>query len=107
MPKIDLHRHLEGSLRLSTMKELVKVENMDLPVDEEELRRFVQVCPDEPQSSSNFLSKFKFLREFYRSPEIIQRFVREAISDASKDGIRYLELRFTPFALAQFRNFPL
>jgi adenosine deaminase len=107
MPKIDLHRHLEGSLRLSTLTELVKSEGMDLPVDEESLRRIVQVCPDDPKSSINFLSKFKCLREFYRSPEIIQRFVREAVIDAASDGICYLELRFTPFALGQFRNFPL
>jgi adenosine deaminase len=107
LPKIDLHRHLEGSLRLSTLAELVQKEGLDLPRDEGSLRRLVQVCPDDPNTSDNFLSKFKILRNFYRSPEIIQRIVREAIIDASDDGVRYLELHFTPFALAQVRDFPL
>lgn len=107
LPKIDLHRHLEGSLRFSTLMELVRDEGMDLPMDEESLRKTVQIYPDDPKSFTNFLSKFKPLRNFFRSPEIIQRFVREAIIDAALDSVRYLELRFTPFALAQFRDFPL
>jgi adenosine deaminase len=107
LPKIDLHRHLEGSLRLSTLTELVQIEGLDLPKDEDSLRRLVQVCSDDPKTSTNFLSKFISLRQFYRSPEIIQRIVRESIIDAADDGIRYLELHFTPFALAQLRDFPL
>jgi adenosine deaminase len=87
--------------------ELIRDERMDLPTEEESLRKIVQIDPDDPKSFTNFLSKFKPLRDFYRSPEIIQRFVREAIVDAALDNVRYLELRFTPFALAQFRDFPL
>jgi adenosine deaminase len=107
LPKIDLHRHLEGSIRLSTLTELVQVEGLDLPTDEDSLRMLVQVSPSDPKTSNNFLSKFKVLRDFYRSPEIIQRIVREAILDAADDHVCYMELYFTPFALAQTRDFPL
>jgi adenosine deaminase len=107
LPKIDLHRHLEGSVRLSTLVELVRDERMDLPTDTDELRRLVQVCKNDPKTSNNFLSKFKVLREIYRSPEIIQRIVREAILDAAEDQVSYLEMQFTPQALAQVRDFPL
>jgi len=107
MPKIDLHRHLEGSLRLSTLSELVQSERMDLPVNGESLHRLIQVCPEDSRTSSSFLSKFKIIRTFFRSPQIIQRFVHEAIQDAAADGIYYLELIFTPFALAQIKDFPL
>ena len=107
LPKIDLHRHLEGSIRLSTLAELVRSEGIDLPTDEASLRRIVQVSGDDPKTSDNFLSKFKYLRSFYRSPEIIQRIVRETIIDAADDKVVHLELHFTPFALAQLRDFPL
>jgi adenosine deaminase len=107
LPKIDLHRHLEGSIRLTTLSELVRSEGIDLPSDEASLRRIVQVGQDDPKTSENFLSKFKHLREFYRSPEIIQRIVRETVIDAADDRVVYLELHFTPFALAQLRDFPL
>jgi adenosine deaminase len=65
------------------------------------------VQPNEPKTSSNFLAKFNTLRIFFRSPEIIQRITREAIEDAAGDNVRYLELHFTPVALAAEGRFPL
>jgi adenosine deaminase len=56
---------------------------------------------------SNFLDKFKTLRLFYRSPNVIHRVTREAVEDAAKDNVRYLELRFTPVALSRAEGFPL
>jgi adenosine deaminase len=44
---------------------------------------------------------------FYRSPEVIYRVTREAVEDAAKDNVRYLELRFTPVALSRAERFPL
>jgi adenosine deaminase len=107
MPKVDLHRHLEGSLRLATLAELVRQEGLDLPGSEPELRPLVQVQPGEPRSPARFLEKFTPLRDFYRSPEILQRFVDEVLEDAAKENVRYLELRFTPLTLASTRGFPL
>jgi adenosine deaminase len=107
LPKIDLHRHLEGSLRLSTLFEIAQQHKIDLPVRTlEELRPYVQVTNDEP-NFRNFLEKFTYLRMFYLSPEIINRFTYEVIEDAAKDNVRYLELRFTPMALAKTRGYPL
>lgn len=107
MPKIDLHRHLEGSLRLETLSEIALEHGLDLPTtDIELLRPYVQVT-NEPPSSRSFLAKFQVLRRFYRSPEAVARLTYEAIADAAADNVRYLELRFSPQALAQTRRFPL
>ena len=106
LPKVDLHRHLEGSLRLRTMVEIGHSYGLDLP-GAGELRQLVQVGENEPFTFINFLSKFQTLRRFFRSPEIIQRITYEAIADAAADNVRYLELRFTPFALARAENYPL
>lgn len=67
----------------------------------------VQVQENDPFTFKNFLSKFATLRLFYRSPEIIARITREAVEDAARDNIRYLELRFTPAALSRVQDFPL
>ena len=107
LPKVDIHRHLEGSLRLETMLDLVKSEGLDLPEDEAALRTLVQVQPHDPHSSANFLSKFGYVRKFFTSPEVIQRVTKEAIADAAAEKVRYLELHFTPVALAETGNFPL
>jgi adenosine deaminase len=107
LPKIDLHRHLEGSLRLSTLREIALQYRLDLPTRNlEELRPYVQVTNDEP-NYRNFLEKFNVLRRFYQSPEIIHRFTYECIEDAAKENIRYLELRFTPMALAKTQGYKL
>jgi adenosine deaminase len=106
LPKVDLHRHLEGSLRLSTLMEVVRKYKLDLP-DNDRLQSMVQVTQADPLTSQNFLSKFETLRQFYRSPEIITRITEEAIADAAADNIKYLELRFTPSTLAKSGDYPI
>jgi adenosine deaminase len=101
LPKVDIHRHLEGSLRLSSLAEIAGSEKLPLPADPTQLRTHVQIAGDASVEAAEFLAKFKNIRTFFRSREIIQRFVREAIQDAAYDCIRVLELRFTPAAFPQ------
>ena len=106
LPKVELHRHLEGSLRFETVLDVVRLHQLDVPSGGA-LRGLVQVQENEPLTIENFLSKFATLRLIYRSPEIIARVTLEAIADAAADNVRYLELRFTPVALSKLRGFPL
>jgi adenosine deaminase len=100
MPKIELHRHLEGSLRLDTLVDIAREHGIEMPdYNVETLRPFVQMMPGEPRSAKHFLSKFAMLRQFYRTTEIIKRITREIVADAASDNVRYMELRFTPKAL--------
>ncbi len=105
LPKVELHRHLEGSLRLETMIDIARLYGITIPVAL--LGPMVQVQAYDPPTFKNFLSKFTTLRLFYRSPEVIMRITREAVEDAARDGIYYLELRFTPVALSRVQSFPL
>jgi adenosine deaminase len=105
-PKIELHRHLEGSIRLPTLIEVAHDFDIPLPAyDMDELRPHVQVTDEDEASSSVFLSKFNVLRQFYCSMDIIQRITREVVEDAARDNVRYMELRFTPHALARQNNY--
>jgi len=107
IPKVDLHRHLEGSLRLATMLDIARLHGITLPLNITRLSHFVQVQNGEPSTYQNFLAKFSALRMFYCSPEVIQRVTHEAVEDAAKDNVRYLELRFTPVAFSNGERFPL
>jgi adenosine deaminase len=107
LPKVELHRHLEGSLRLDTMLEIAKQHGITIPADVLRLSTLVQVQEQDKFTFQNFLSKFNTLRLFYRSPDAIHRITREAIEDAVKDNIKYMELRFTPVALSRAERFPL
>jgi adenosine deaminase len=105
LPKVDLHRHLEGSLRLSTLVEIAREHGVDLPsYNIEDLRPYVQVT-DDPADFHRFLEKFRLLRRFYKTPEAVARVAYEAVADAAEDNIRYLELRFNPAALARTQGF--
>ena len=107
LPKVELHRHLEGSLRLTTLDEINREFHLGFPEDDMEVfRGYVQIT-DEGGDYRTFLSKFVNLRRFYQTPEIIQRFAYEAVADAAADNIRYMELRFTPMAAAKAQNFAL
>ncbi len=107
LPKVDLHRHLEGSLRLDTMLDIASQHHIAVPDDVLGLGSLVQMQPDEGFSFRNFLAKFDTLRLFYRSPEVIDRVTQEAVEDAARDNVKYMELRFTPVALSRAEGFPL
>lgn len=107
LPKVELHRHLEGSLRLTTMLDISRQHGVTVPISMFNLSGLVQVQDQDPMTFTNFLDKFKTLRLFYRSPDVIYRVTREAVEDAAKDNIRYLEMRFTPVALSRAEGFPL
>ncbi|MBK9925921.1 MAG: adenosine deaminase [Anaerolineales bacterium] len=107
LPKVELHRHLEGSLRLDTMLEVAREHGLTIPADILRLSTLVQIQEEDKFTFQNFLSKFNTLRLFYRSPDVIHRITREAIEDAARDNVRYLELRFTPVALSRAERFPL
>ena len=107
LPKVELHRHLEGTLRLDTMNDIAQRHGIAVPTDVLDLSNLVQMQDRENFSFQNFLAKFNTLRLFYRSPEAIQRITREAIEDAAKDNVKYMELHFTPVALSRAERFSL
>jgi len=94
-------------LRLSTIVEIAREEKVPLPSYEpEELRRYVQMTEEDRPDFQLFLGKFQFLRRLYSTREVIQRVTYEAVSDAARDNVVYLELRFNPLALAESQGFP-
>ncbi len=105
LPKIELHRHLEGSIRLSTLVEIAQEYGIEMPeYDVELLRPFVQMMPTEAHNSQHFLAKFMTIRQFFLSEEVIRRMTREVVVDAAIDNVKYFELRFTPRALSNILN---
>lgn len=93
LPKIDLHRHLEGSVRFATFRELAREAKIDLPV--RELRRRTSMKGERP-GFARFLSKFELYRGLYPSRDWIERVAFEAAEDARREGVVHLELRFSP-----------
>lgn len=98
-PKVELHRHLEGTVRLDTAWRWARY-SPDLDLKSiDELRSRVQF--DGIADFAHFLSKFGTLRELYHDPRAIEQVTREAVADAAADQVRYIEFRFSPDHFSQ------
>jgi len=103
-PLIDLHRHLDGSVRLGTILDLAREHGIPLPADTlEGLRPHVVVTTPQP-GLIEFLAKFKWMTAVLADYDACRRVARENVEDAQREGIRYIELRFSPAFMADAHN---
>ena len=100
-PLIDLHRHLDGSVRLETILDLGRKYNLPLPAwDLEGLRPHVQVVDPQPGVMA-FIAKFRWMTEILVDYDTCRRVAYENVEDAIIEGIDYIELRFSPWFMAE------
>jgi len=100
IPKVELHRHLEGALRFSTLIELAKKMGQDVPLDLAAQKKMFLV--EEPMKDlATVLRKFMATQSVLETQEILTRITYEAIEDAANEGIRILELRYAPTFILQ------
>jgi adenosine deaminase len=101
LPLIDLHRHLDGNVRLETILDLGQRHDLDLPASTVEgLRPHVQVTQPQPGLMA-FIEKFKWMREILVDYDAVRRIAYENVEDAREEGIDYVELRFSPWFMAE------
>lgn len=100
MSFIDLHRHLDGNVRLNTIIELAREHNVKLPGDSiESLRPHVQVTGVLPDLVS-WLNKLHWMIAVLGDYNACRRIARENVEDAHAEGLDYVELRFSPYFMA-------
>jgi len=96
LPKTDLHVHLDGSLRLTTILELAEEQEVKLPADTvEALAPFVEVG-DDCQSLVEYLRAFDVTLSVMQTYESLVRTAFELAEDAALENVRYLEVRYSP-----------
>lgn len=95
IPKTDLHVHLDGSLRLETVIELAKEQNVDLPYETvEEMQK--NVFKERFTSLEDYLACFKYTVAVMQTPAALRRIAYEFAVDNYSEGVRYFEVRFAP-----------
>ena len=100
LPLIDLHRHLDGSVRLETILELSRQHGLTLPSwDLEGLRPYVQVTSAQPGVMA-FIEKLGWMTGVLVDYEACRRIAYESVEDAFREGIHYVELRFSPWFMS-------
>ncbi len=101
LPFIDLHRHLDGNVRLQTMLDLARQHRLKLPGDTlATLAQHVQVQGPLPDLLA-FLAKVDLMVSVLADYAACQRIARENVEDAEREGLDYVELRFSPYFMAR------
>jgi adenosine deaminase len=100
LPKIDLHRHLEGSIEPEVLIRLARKHGIPLPsyaVDE--LRPHIQITEND-KTLLDFLQKFKLIGRIFSNEEVVRDLTYYVVEQAARDNLKYLELRFSPTYMA-------
>lgn len=100
LPKIELHSHLSGCLRLDTVKELVDTYNIELPKGvKKDLYRSIVIKVPVKNYPQFFLPWRRALNKIMEialiNPDIFSRMILEMAEDFAKDGVIYAEVRFS------------
>ena len=94
LPKAELHRHLELTMRHDTMKAVAHEVGITIHNQEQFHEYFLITQPMNDLSS--VLKKFTNTQKLFFKANILEQITYEAIEDAYHDGIRILELRYAP-----------
>ncbi|MDX1740245.1 MAG: adenosine deaminase, partial [Rhodothermales bacterium] len=97
-PKADLHCHLDGSMRLSTLVDLARRQGkMDqLPGSGEEELAEILKSVDDSETLESYLSWFRYTILVMQTADALERIAFELAEDSAAENVRYLEVRFAP-----------
>lgn len=98
MPKVELHVHLEGSIRPGTLLQLARRHHVALPADNlADLKRWYGF-----RDFPHFAEVYQTLSKCIRTADDIEFITREFLTGQAEQNIRHSEATFT--ALTHYRN---
>lgn len=102
-PKVELHRHLEGTFPLQELFELSVRNELATPKELSEFKQEFQFPKDSEPDFLTFLGKFK--NDWYRSLDDVRYIAYHSVRHLADDGIFFIELRFSPEHFAAYNDF--
>ena len=96
LPKVELHCHLDGSLRVSSILDQAKIDNVKLPFKNyDDLTAYFEIGENRG-SLEDYIKRFDITLCVMQTPKALSRFAYELIEDVSKENVRYIEVRYSP-----------
>lgn len=95
LPKTDLHVHLDGSMRIPTLIELAREQDVNLPSETEEGLRKV-LFKDAYANLGEYLEGFDYTAAVMQDAQALERIAYEFALDCFADGVLYCEVRLAP-----------
>lgn len=88
LPKVELHIHLDGSIRPSTAAYLLNKSIEDVSNN--------MIASDKCEDLNEYLTKFDYPEKILQTKENLERVAYELALDLKKDNVIYAEIRFAP-----------
>jgi adenosine deaminase len=106
-PLTDLHRHLDGNIRISTIWQLA--EEFSIPLQQRNLEELLKTAQIQEKTTDllAFLQKMELGVSVLASEQACYRVAYENVEDAKRAGLNYVELRFSPMFMAKAHNLPV
>ncbi len=95
-PKVDLHVHLDGSVRPEMLLALARERKLALPADTPEALLAYMTVPDDCESLRDYLKTFDFVLPFMQDGEALERIACDLVRQAAEERCLYMEVRFAP-----------
>ncbi|MGE5073534.1 MAG: adenosine deaminase [Anaerolineae bacterium] len=96
LPKTEIHCHLEGAIRTSTIIDIARQYGLPLPsYDVAGLNPHVKVY-DQWRDLHTVLEAFGIARDCFTSGEVAERIAWELFEDSAAQNIKLFEVRFSP-----------
>ena len=96
LPKVELHCHLDGSLRIPTILDLAKKDKVTLPTSNSDKLSKLLVIGKTRGSLEDYIKRFNITLSVMQTPAALRRTTYELIEDVAKENVRYIEIRYSP-----------
>ncbi|RMF11128.1 MAG: adenosine deaminase [Candidatus Neomarinimicrobiota bacterium] len=96
LPKVELHCHLDGSLRPESMIDIAQKDQVELPASTPEKLRKLLAIGKNRGSLEEYIQRFEVTLSVLQTPEALERVAYELIEDVARENVRYIEIRYSP-----------
>jgi len=92
LPKIELHVHLDTSLRPQTVGELAAEQGLPVPSD----LQAALICPPVCENLGDYLTRVDAALDVLQTTSALRRAAFELVEDMARENVIYAEVRYAP-----------
>lgn len=96
MPKVELHLHLDGSVRPQTLVDLANKQKQNLPTNDPVKLKTYMMAPEPCEHLNQYLETFDFVLPFMQTVDALERVAYELVEQCAEQNVKYVEVRFAP-----------
>ena len=96
LPKVELHCHLDGSLRVDTIIDLAIKQKVSLPSSNPHNLKKILSIGQKRVTLEEYISRFDITLSVMQTPDSLSRIAYELIEDVASENVRYIEVRYSP-----------